>query len=147
MPSNPVMVLLVGETARSSSNVLEWLERRGSRCQFSRSYGDACELIRSTQFDLVLSEYQLPDRTAFPLLDWLEGSSATLFFSTRVEDGSLWLKMLERGTRCVGAPILRSRDLPKALGTLLAAAVEPSEQARVDSNTATLRPSLTRFWP
>jgi CheY-like chemotaxis protein len=131
MPSNPVMVLLVGETARSSSNVLEWLERRGSRCQFSRSYGDACELIRSTQFDLVLSEYQLPDRTAFPLLDWLEGSSATLFFSTRVEDGSLWLKMLERGT----------------LGTLLAAAVEPSEQARVDSNTATLRPSLNRFWP
>ena len=147
MHAKPILVLLVGETARSSSNVLEWLERRGSRCRFSRSYRDASKLIRSTQFDLVLSEYQLPDRTAFPLLDWLEGSSATLFFSTRVEDGSLWLKVLERGRRCVGAPILRSRDMPNALGTLLEAAVEPSEQARVDSNTAALRASLTKFWP
>lgn len=147
MRANPIMVLLVGEAARSCSDVLEWLERRGSRCRFSRSYGDACELLPSTQFDLVLSEYQLPDRTAFPLLDWLEGSSTTLFFSTRFEDGSLWLKMLERGRRCVGAPILRSRDLPKALATVLDDAVKPSEQARVDSNTARLRPKLAKCWP
>ena len=140
MRAKPIMVLVVGETARSSSNALEWLElatqltaslRRGTLYQFSRSYGDACELIRCTPFDVVLSEYQLPDRTAFPLLDWLEGSSATLFFSRRVEDGSLWLKMLERGRRCVGAPILGSRDLPKALETLLEAAVEPSEKERL----------------
>lgn len=127
------MVLLVGETARSSCNLLEWLQRRGSCCRFSRSYEDACDLIRSTQFDLVLSEYQLPDRTAFPLLDRLEGSSATLFFSARVEDGSIWLKMLERGRRCVGAPLLRSIDLPRALGTLLQLAVEPYENERVSA--------------
>ena len=147
MRANPITVLLVGETARSRSVVLEWLERRGTRCRFSRSYGHACELIRSTQFDLVLSEYQLPDRTAFPLLDWLEGSSATLFFSTRFEDGSWWLKMLERGRRCVGAPILRSRDLPNALAMLLEAAVKPSEQARDDAKTAQLRPGLAKCWP
>ena len=133
MRAKPIMVLLIGETARSSSNLLEWLQKRGSCCQFSRSYGDACHLIGSTQFDLVLSEYALPDRTAFPLLDHLEGSSATLFFSTRVEDGSLWLKMLERGRRCVGAPILRSSDLPQALGTLLDGAFEPSEKERVSA--------------
>lgn len=133
MPAKPIMVLLIGETARSSSNLLEWLQARGSCCQFSRSYGDACPLIRSTQFDLVLSEYALPDRTAFPLLDHLEGSSATLFFSTRGEDGSLWLKMLERGRRCVGAPILRSVDLPQALGRLLDGAFEPCEKERVSA--------------
>ena len=81
MRAKPIMVLLVGETTGSSSNVPEWLELttqltsslgRDTLYQFSRSYGEACELIRSTQFDLVLSEYQLPDRTAFPLLDWLE---------------------------------------------------------------------------
>ena len=129
-----IMVLLVGENARSSSNLLEWLQRRGSSCQFSGSYGDATNLIRSTQFDLVLSEYQLPDRTAFPLLDWLEGSSATLFFSTRVEDGSLWLKMLERGKRCVGAPLVRSIDLTKVIDTLLQADVEPFEKERVSAS-------------
>ena len=131
MRAKLIKVLLVGETARSSSHLLEWLQSRGSCCQFSRSYGDACHLIRGTEFDLVLSEYQLPDRTAFPLLDWLEGSSATLYFSARVEGGSLWLKMLERGRRCVGAPIVRSEDLTKALGTLLEATIEPSEKEKV----------------
>ena len=140
MRAKPIMMLVVGETARSSANALEWLELatqltsslgRGALYQFSRSYVEAREMIRSTPFDVVLSEYQLPDRTAFPLLDCLEGSSATLFFSRRVEDGSLWLKMLERGRRCVGAPILRSRDLPEALQTLLEAAVEPVERERL----------------
>jgi hypothetical protein len=82
------------------------------------------------QFDLVLSQYQLPDRTAFPLLDRLVGSPATLFFCARVEDGSLWLKMLDRGNRCLGAPLLRSDDLTKALCTVLDAAVQSSEMVQ-----------------
>lgn len=133
MRIKPMMVLLVGETARSSSNLLEWLQRRDSCCQSSHSYGDACDLIRSAQFDLVLSEYQLPDRTAFPLLDRLEGSFATLFFSARVEDGSIWLKMLERGRRCVGAPILRSSDLAKVIDSLLGGAAERHEKEGVSA--------------
>jgi hypothetical protein len=86
-----------------------------------------------TQFDVVLSEYQLPDRTAFPLLDWLVGSPATFFFSTRVEDGSLWLKMLERGKRCVGAPVLRQDGLIEALGTVLDTSIESYELEDVAS--------------
>ena len=120
MDRKPIMVLLVGETARSSLQLLLWLYHRGCRCHFATSYVDALSLVSQTQFDLVLSQYQLPDRTAFPLLDRLAQSSATLFLSTRVEDGSLWIKMLERGDRCVGAPLLRSNDLiaalPKVLG-------------------------------
>ena len=131
MGRKPIMVLLVGETARSSLEFLLWLYKRGCRCHFATSYRDACSLISRTQFDLVLSQYQLPDRTVFPLLDWLEGSSATVFFSTRVEDGSLWLKMLERGKRCVGAPLVRSTDLTKAIDALLEAGVEPSEKESI----------------
>jgi CheY-like chemotaxis protein len=133
MGCNPIMVLLVGETARSSLELLLWLYKRGCRCHFATSYRDACSLISRNQFDLVLSQYQLPDRTVFPLLDCLEGSSATLFFSTRVEDGSLWLKMLERGKRCVGAPIVRSIDLTKVIDTLQQADVAPSEKERVSA--------------
>ena len=125
------MVLLIGENAKNSSHLLAWLYRKGSSCQFAESYRDACDLIPSTEFDLVLSEYQLPDRTAFPLVDWLEGSSATLFFSTRVEYGSLWLKMLDRGQRCVGAPLMRSGDLMKELAATLEAATEPCETESV----------------
>jgi CheY-like chemotaxis protein len=133
MAAKPIMVLLVGETARSSLQLLRWLSRRSCRCQFAQSYQDACNLVSCTQFDLVISQYQLSDRTAFPLLDWLAGSPATLFFSTRVEDGSLWLKMLERGKRCVGAPVLRQNGLIEALGTVLDTAVESYELEDVAS--------------
>jgi len=129
MNSKLISVLLVGEALKNFPQLLRWLDSRGCRCQLAQSYRDACKLVSSTPFDLVLSQYQLPDRTAFALLDRLAGSAATLFFCARVEDGSLWLKMLDRGSRCVGAPLLRSADLTGALGTVLDAAVESSEMA------------------
>ena len=123
MGIEPIMVLLVGESVRRSPQLVQWLERRGCNCRFAPSYRDACNVISRRQFDLVLSQYQLPDRTAFPLLDWLVGSSATLFFSAHVENGFLWLKMLERGKRCVGTATLKSNALIEALAKLLDAEV------------------------
>jgi CheY-like chemotaxis protein len=131
MSSKLISVLLVGEALENFPQLLRWLDSRGCRCQLAQSYGDACNLVSCTQFDLVLSQYQLPDRTAFPLLDRLIGSPATLFFSARVEDGSLWLKMLDRGNRCVGAPLLRSDELTEALGTVLDAPAQSSEMEAV----------------
>ena len=142
MRIKPIMVLLVGETAKGSLKLLNWLNSRGCLCQPAQSYRDACNLMSCTQFDLVLSQYQLPDRTAFPLVDRLIGSPATLFFSARVEDGSLWLKMLERGNRCVGAPLLRSDELAKALARVLDVAVESNDRKAAGSGD--LKPSSTR---
>ena len=143
MGIKPVMVLLVGEAANNSLQLLQWFNRRGCCCQVAQSYRDAFNLVSHTQFDLVLSQYQLPDRTAFPLLDWLVGSSATLFFSTRVEKGFLWLQMLERGKRCVGAAMLQSNALIEALAKLLDAEVrsykEDTVDSRVDSASSSTR--------
>ena len=133
MRIRPKTVLLVGETARSSTQLMNWLYKRGCQCHFAMSYREACALIFRTQFDLVLSQYQLPDRTAFPLLDWLAGSRATVFLSTAVENGCLWLPMLERGERCVGAPLLRSNDLTEALGKALNTAIKSDEMETVGS--------------
>ena len=146
MGIKPVMVLLVGEAASNSLQLLQWFNRRGCRCQVAQSYRDAFNLVSHTQFDLVLSQYQLPDRTAFPLLDWLVGSSATLFFSTHVEKGFLWLQMLERGKRCVGAAMLQSNALIEALAKLLDAEVrsykEDTVDSRVDSASSSTRGPL-----
>jgi len=127
------MVLLVGETSRSSTQLMNWLCKRGCQCHFATSCKEACNLISRTHFDLVLSQYQLPDRTAFPLLDWLAGSPATLFLSTAVENGCLWLHMLERGESCVGAPLLRSNDLTEALGKVLNTTVKSDEMEIIGS--------------
>ena len=110
MHNDRIMVLLVGENICHSPRRVQWLHDRGCHCEFAPSYRNACSALSRSEFDVVLSEYQLPDRTAYPLLDWLVGTPATLLFCARVEDGFLWLKMLERGERCLNAPVLRAND-------------------------------------
>ena len=131
MGQNSMAVLLVGETARNWHQLLQWFESRGYKCRLASSYRDACSLISRTEFDVVLSQYQLPDRTAFPLLEWLEGSSASLYLSTSVESGSLWLPMLDRGKRCVGAPLLRGSNLAEAFDKLLCSEAAANTQQPV----------------
>jgi CheY-like chemotaxis protein len=119
MHNDRIMVLPVGENICHSPRRVQWLRDRGCHCEFAPSYRNACSVLSRSEFDVVLSEYQLPDRTAYPLLDWLVGTPATLLFCARVEDGFLWLKMLERGERCLNAPVLRANDLIPALDQVL----------------------------
>ena len=139
MAENSLSVLLAGDDVGQSPKLLRWLHSRGCLCQFASSYRSACQLILRTRFDLVICQYQLSDRTAFPLLDLLGGSSATLFFSTRVEDGCLWLPMLERGERRIGTPLVRSSDLIEALDKVLSDTVK-SREAGLQPSVG-LRPS------
>ena len=67
----------------------------------------------------MLCQYDLPDRTAFPLLDWLEGAPSTLIFAARSGRSGRWLPVVERGKRCLDRPLLRTTDLPSALGDML----------------------------
>ena len=72
-------ILLVGETAESSLQLTHWLEKRGCKCRFASSCQEACRLISGIKFDFVLSHFELPDRTAYPLLEKLIGSATTPF--------------------------------------------------------------------
>ena len=120
MNSTPTTVLLAGDTAARSATLRKWLCRRGCYCQFATSFQDACRLMSQREFDLVLCQYELPDRTAFPLLDWLEGSRSTLLFSAKAgRSSSRWLPVIERGKRCLDRPLLQTTDLPNALGNMV----------------------------
>jgi hypothetical protein len=92
-------------------------------------------MISQSEFDLVLSQCRLPDRSAFSLLDWLTGSRSSVFLATEVESGCLWLPMLEHGKNCIGAPLLRSHDLSPVLENLLA--VPGTAQALLSSRSLT----------
>ena len=115
MRHNSISMLLVGRNLQRCPELYWWLDNRELRCDYAEFCHDACSRISRRQFDLVISEYQLPDRTAFPLLDVLAGSPATLFFSRALATDFLWLLMLDRGRRCVGAPVVRSSKLHGAL--------------------------------
>jgi ActR/RegA family two-component response regulator len=51
MGIKPVAVLLVGEGARNSLQLLRWLNQRGCRCQVAESCRGACNLVPRTQLD------------------------------------------------------------------------------------------------
>ena len=119
MSRTPATVLLAGNTTARSATLWKWLGQRGCNCQFAASFQDACRLMSQKEFDLVLCQYELPDRTAFPLLDWLEGSRSTLLFSAKAGRGRRWLPMIERGKRYLNRPLLQTTDLPYALGNMV----------------------------
>jgi hypothetical protein len=112
-------ILLVGETAQSCQQLMQWLERRGCRCHFASSCKDACRLISDIRFDFVLSHFELPDRSAYPLLQKLIGSNTSLFFSTRIENGCLWLPTLAKGRRWQDTKVLRPNEFAVAMGIAL----------------------------
>lgn len=112
-------ILVVGETAQSSLELTQWLERRGCRCHFASSCKEACRLISGFKFDFVLSHFELPDRTAYPLLEKLIGSATTLFYLTRIENGCLWLPALAKGRRWPGARVLGPNEFAVAMGRAL----------------------------
>jgi hypothetical protein len=116
-----IKVLLVGQPSGNSLELLLWLCIQGCLCYFATSSCEARELISHTEFDLVLSQYQLPDGTAFCLSGWLEGSRAALFLSLEANGGWLWLPILKRGESCIGAPMLGSSDFLVALEKVLGA--------------------------
>jgi CheY-like chemotaxis protein len=138
MSNNSISMLLVGQNVQRCPELHWWLDNRELRCEYAESCHDACSRISRRQFDLVISEYQLPDRTAFPLLDVLAGSPATLFFSRTLATDFLWLRMLDRGRRCVGAPVVRSSNLHAALDQALHAIGHTRELERfADEFTST----------
>ena len=119
MSSTLTTVLLAGDTATRSATLRKWSRHLDCYWQFAASFQDACRMMSQREFDLVLCQYELPDRTAFPLLDWLEGSRSTLLFSARAGRDSRWLPVIERGKRCLDRPLLQTTDLPNALVNML----------------------------
>jgi hypothetical protein len=112
--------LLIAEGIQTPSRLAMRLRRQGCWCSFARSYGEACSSVRSQNFDLMLSPLRLRGVTLFPLVDLLEGSKITLFYSHPVEQGCWWLPALRRGKKCFGSVAFRSSEFVSALDEVIA---------------------------
>ena len=107
--------LLIGETHQGSSYLARHLQERSCECECASSYQEACWLLRTQDFDLVLSPMRLRDGSLFPLIALLDGSGITLFFSHAVEDSCWWLPALRHGQNCFGSSALRPSEFAAAL--------------------------------
>jgi DNA-binding NtrC family response regulator len=112
--------LLIAENAHGCSYLANRLQGHGCDCSFATSYQEACSSLQSHGFELVLSPTKLRGITVFPLIDLLEGSTVTLFYSHAVEQGCWWLPALRHGEKCFGSSALRPREFVSVLDKVIA---------------------------
>jgi hypothetical protein len=112
-------VLLIGESRQGSSELSARMERLGCQCRFVSSCWEAQLVVRSRAFDLVLGPTRLPDGSLYSLMNLLEGSGASMFYSFAVEYGCWWLPALRRGQECFGSPALRSSEFMSLLNEMI----------------------------
>lgn len=112
--------LLMAEKPQSPSYLAKRLEEQGCSCRFATSYLEARSSLSSEEFDVVLSPVRLRGVTLFPLVDLLEGSRVTLFYSHAVEQGCWWLPALRRGEKCFGSAAFRPSEFASVLDQVIA---------------------------
>jgi DNA-binding NtrC family response regulator len=121
MESKTLKVLLIGESPQGVSYLAKRMQERGCRCEFATSREKAYSLLSAQAFDLVLSPMWLHDGSLFPLIDLLDGSGVTLFYSHAVENGCWWLPALRYGQRCFGSSALHPSEFVSALDEVIEA--------------------------
>jgi len=113
-------VLLVGESLNQYSHLAGLLTKWGGECRFATSHEEACTLLGQQTFELVVSEMHPMHGSALRLIPLLEGSPTSLFCFHAIEDGCLWMPVVERGQSCWGAPALRPSAFARVLRRTLA---------------------------
>jgi hypothetical protein len=117
MDRNDMRALLVGDSPQSFSLVRPMLEKSGYECHFAGSWEAVKDLLRLWRFDIVLSAHGIPSYPVQKLVGLLSGSTASLFSSLRVEEGSWWLPVLELGKERYG-PALTVGEFSRVLDDL-----------------------------
>ncbi len=117
MSTKLVSVLVVGESAKGFSFLLQRLEKRGCECHVATSSSEAAGLSIGYVFDLVLCTDPVEGINA--LIASLIGSPTTLFRCYPVEDNCWWLPAVRHGEKCLGAPALRPAEFGCALEGLV----------------------------
>ena len=86
------------------------MDKRGCECSFALPCQEAFLILRDRKFNLVLSPTSLRDGTLYSIMNLLEGSDTTVFYSHAVERGCWWLLALWRGEKCFGSSALRPSE-------------------------------------
>ena len=119
MPVRGVTVLLVGDGARNAHVLEDHLRKRGCSICFASSKNEAMQLLQHRQFDLILSEFMLPDGTALQFMSSLLGTKTTMFVSNAVEDGCWWMTAVFQGQDRTQEPGMRPREFRIRLDEVL----------------------------
>ena len=120
--------LLVGRGLMNSPRLIKKLHAQQWKCHFAGSYQEAHAHLNAGCFELLLSEFHLPDGSASRLIPWLEGSQTTVYFSIQTGTVTWWLPAVDHGLPCFGAAALRAEEFGWRLEESLQEMIWPAER-------------------
>jgi hypothetical protein len=103
-------VLLIAGNPTGVSILAARLEKRACEIHSCLSRTEANAFVSNQQFDLVISELRMWDRSSDPLATSLLGSRTTLVYAYPVETGWWWLPAVRNGQSCWGSLAMRHRE-------------------------------------
>jgi CheY-like chemotaxis protein len=125
-------ILVVGHASSATLCTLQRLERERVGCvfQFENTIAEAENVLTDAQFDIVLADETVADGRGYDLTDRVVKRAGTLLVSIALSEASLWLPVVQRGTRTLGERALNSFMLGSEIVALL------NEPAAVDAPPA-----------
>ncbi len=117
MESVGVNVLLIAGSERGCWQLARGLEERGCRWWFASTINDIRSLLNERSFHLVLSTRPLTQGSA--IMELLNGSACSVFYSYPIEDSCLWLQAAYDGRACAQPPVLRPSEFASALDQMV----------------------------
>ena len=109
MSTTPKVLLIAGDP-RGVSILAARLEKRACEIHSCLSRREANAFVSNQQFDLVISELRMWDRSSDPLATSLIGSRTTLVYAYPAESGCWWLPAVKNGQSCWGSLAMRHRE-------------------------------------
>jgi hypothetical protein len=100
MSANTTKILLIAASPKAVSFLATRLQKWACEIYFAASCKEAKAFASSHRFDLVLSEFRLPDGSSYSLTDLFIGSTTTLVYSYPMETGCWWLPAVNNGQLC-----------------------------------------------
>lgn len=117
MNADGIRVLLLGDIPLGASLLLRRSEQPGCRCWFAVSSDEGLALSKQRAFQLVINTGSLGKANI--MLNGVDGTNCDVCATYPVEDGCLWLQLMDRGRRCFGGPALRPSEFAAVLDHLL----------------------------
>jgi hypothetical protein len=117
MNRSGVKVLLLGESAKRSSYLLDRLEQRGCHCWFADSSEQGLALLDTHEFHVVLSTYSAHQASRMTAV--LGRVNCGVFCCYPVEDGCWWVPLVGQGHKYLGVPALRPGEFVSMLDKMI----------------------------
>jgi hypothetical protein len=119
MAASSIRILVIGKPSSFTGLTLVRLSDCGWGFYTVENLRDARELLKTFQIDVVLAAESLSDGRGYDIAETIARQTGTLLVGVALSENSLWLPVIDRGTRVLGSRAIGAKLLEAELVRVL----------------------------